>query len=66
MAEIKNKKIATKKASPKKSIDKVDLLIEWVKAYMEREATRGGNVDFDRKQEAQATLSRIQEAIRQL
>ena len=66
MAETKIKKVVAKKASVKKSVDKADLLIEWVKAYIEAQGLKGGNVDFEKKQKAQSALADAQQKIMQL
>jgi hypothetical protein len=65
MAETKIKKVVSRKVSTQKSVDKSDLLLEWVKAYIEVQSCRGG-ADFERKQKAQAVLSKVQEKIKQL
>ena len=66
MAETKIKKVVAKKASVKKSVDKTDLLLEWVKAYIEEQSHRGTGADFEKKQKARAALAEVQKKIMQL
>lgn len=48
MAETKIKKVVAQKASVEKSVDKTDLLLEWVKAYIEEQSHRGPGADFEK------------------
>ena len=66
MSVIKSKKVIAKKTSSKKSVDKTDLLIEWVKAHIKAQGYKGANVDFEEKQKVLAALNDIQAKIMQL
>ena len=66
MAETKIKKVVSRKVSTQKSVDKSDLLLEWVKAHIKAQGLKGGNVDFEEKQKANAALNDIQAKIMQL